>query len=78
MSQIEQPKTLREALSSEHSKEWKDSAYSEYSSLIENNTWELVELPKARKPIACRWIFRVKYLQDGSVDRFKSRLVAKG
>ncbi len=76
--QIAEPKTLHEALDGEHSKEWKKSADLEYSSLIENDTWKLVELPEGRKPIGCRWVFRVKYFQDGKVDRFKGRLVVKG
>ena len=73
-----QPKTMEEALNSEHRKEWKEAADSEYSSLIENKTWELVKLPKGRKAISCKWVFKVKYSNDGKIDRFKGRLVAKG
>ena len=41
-----EPLTMEEALNIEHGKEWKEVADSEYSSLIENKTWELVKLPK--------------------------------
>uniref|UniRef100_A0AAV1U7S1 Reverse transcriptase Ty1/copia-type domain-containing protein n=1 Tax=Peronospora matthiolae TaxID=2874970 RepID=A0AAV1U7S1_9STRA len=48
------------------------------TSLIQNDTWEIVPLPKDRKAIGCRWVFRVKENQNGEVERFKARLVAKG
>ena len=76
--QIEEPKSIEEALSSEFAKEWKVAADSEYESLIENQTWDLVELPDGRKPIGCKWVFKVKHTSDGKVERFKARLVAKG
>ena len=76
--QILEPKSLEEALTSEHGKQWKDAADSEYESLMKNETWKLVELPSGRKPIGCKWVFKVKYGSDGKVERFKGRLVAKG
>ena len=75
---IIETKTMEEALNSEHRKEWKEAADSEYSSLIENKTWELVKLPKGQKAIGCKWVFKVKYSNDGKIDQFKGRLVAKG
>ena len=50
----------------------------EFQSLIENKTWELVPLPKDRKSIGCKWIYKIKYNADGSVERYKARLVALG
>ncbi|MCO5556500.1 hypothetical protein L7F22_060161 [Adiantum nelumboides] len=40
--------------------------------------WELVPLPKDRKLIGCRWVYKVKDNSDGSVSMYKARLVAKG
>ena len=50
----------------------------EFQSLIENKTWELVSLPKDRKSIDCKCIYKIKYNADGSVERYKARLVALG
>ena len=48
------------------------------SSLQENKVFELTPLPPSKQAIKCRWVYRIKYLADGTVDRYKSRLVAKG
>lgn len=51
----------------------------EMLSLKKNKTWVLVELPKGRKAIGCKWIYAKKEgVNDASVVRFKARLVAKG
>jgi len=43
-----------------------------------NGTWELVPRPKGKKIIGSKWVFKVKTNADGSVERYKGRLVAKG
>ncbi|WJZ88053.1 hypothetical protein VitviT2T_007385 [Vitis vinifera] len=50
----------------------------EMKSLQKNETWELVECPPGKKPVGCRWIYTMKYKADGSIERFKARLVVKG
>ena len=50
----------------------------EYSTLMRNNTWTLVPLPAGRTPIGSKWVFWVKYLPDGFIDKYKARLVARG
>lgn len=50
----------------------------ELEALEKNQTWTLTALPANKKPIDCKWIYRVKYLPDGSVEKYKVRLVAKG
>ena len=69
---------MEEALSSDHAKEWKAATDSEVDSLLESETWELMELPPDRKPIGCKWVFKVKHGSDGSVEWLKGQLVAKG
>ena len=50
----------------------------EMNSLQKNETWDLVDCPKGKKPVGCRWVYTVKYKPDGEIERFKARLVAKG
>ena len=44
--------------------------------LVENETWDLVNVPKGVKLISCQWIYKVKYNVDVSVIKYKARLVA--
>ena len=77
--QISERSSIEEALASDLAKEWKASANMEYQSLIENDTWDLVELPSGHKPIiGCKWVFKTKRDKNGKIERFKARLVAKG
>ncbi|RDX92045.1 hypothetical protein CR513_25889, partial [Mucuna pruriens] len=46
--------------------------------LKKNKTWELVSLPEGKKPIGCKWVYIFKYKADGSIERYKARVVAKG
>ncbi len=50
----------------------------EYKLLMEMDTWELIELPENRNLIRCKWVLRVKHKSDGTVEKFKGRLVARG
>ncbi|CAI7886729.1 unnamed protein product [Closterium sp. NIES-53] len=73
-----EPATLKEALETSDAEEWKKSMESELKSIEENGTWELVELPEGRKAITSKWLFKIKSDADGKIERYKSRLVAKG
>ena len=52
--------------------------HTEYNALMRNNTWTLVSLLADARIVACRWVYKTKYIQDGSLDRFKAHLVAQG
>jgi hypothetical protein len=43
-----------------------------------NATWELMTLPKDKKSIGCKWVYKVKHNADGSMNKYKARLVTKG
>jgi hypothetical protein len=68
------PKTFVEA--SSHP-DWDTTMNEEYHSLMENDTWDLVPLPKGRKLVICKWVYRIKYVSDGSVEIHKAWLVSK-
>ncbi|KMQ82747.1 retrotransposon ty1-copia subclass [Lasius niger] len=50
----------------------------EFDALMKNETWTVVDRPKDRKVIGCRWVLRTKLNVDGLIERRKARLVAKG
>ncbi|GKV52757.1 hypothetical protein SLEP1_g59325 [Rubroshorea leprosula] len=73
-----EPETYYEAMESENKKEWLMAMQEEMSSLQENGTYELVELPKDKKALNNKWVFRVKSEVNNPNPRFKARLVVKG
>jgi hypothetical protein len=50
----------------------------EVQALHANETWSLVPPPTHKHPIGCKWVFKIKYNPDGTIDHYKARLVAKG
>ena len=50
----------------------------EMQALVSRGKWELVNHPPGASVVSCKWVFTVKYKSDGSVDRYKARLVARG
>ena len=75
LNTISIPTTLSEALSNE---KWKQAMNIEMEALNKNKTWELVPLPAGKRPVGCKWVYTVKYRADGSIERYKAKLVAKG
>ena len=75
MLNITEPSNSHEA---SKSCEWKEAMKEQYGSIIKNNTWDLVKLPHHKQPIGCRWIFKLKFKTDGSIDKYNERLLAKG
>ncbi|KAJ0454407.1 putative RNA-directed DNA polymerase [Helianthus annuus] len=57
---------------------WIEAMNCEMEALNRNNTWVVVDLPKGRKPIGCKWVYKIKYKANGEIERYKARLVAKG
>jgi len=57
---------------------WKEAINSDMESIMQNQTWVLVNLPPGSKPIGCKWIFKKKLKVNNTIDKYKTRLVAKG
>ncbi|MCO5569407.1 hypothetical protein L7F22_023119 [Adiantum nelumboides] len=70
--------TVTEAFAGSEADLWQQAMDSEYQSLIDNGTWELVSPPPNRKIVTCKWLLRKKLHADGSVSRYKACLVARG
>lgn len=73
-----EPQNTEEALNSDLAQKWKDAMDSEYESLLKNNTWILTELPEGKIALPCKWVYKTKTDENGSVVRYKARLVVKG
>ncbi|KAK1440601.1 hypothetical protein QVD17_06430 [Tagetes erecta] len=57
---------------------WLNAMNDEFSALQVNDTWELVPRPENQPIIRCMWLFRHKFKADGSLERYKARLVVNG
>lgn len=77
LADIDEPRTVKEAIEMLDSDSWLEAMNDEMSSLDKNGTWDLVPLPKGRNPVGCKWVFK-KYGPNGNIDKYKARLVAKG
>ena len=69
-----EPKNVKHAL---ESSDWFATTQEEYNALLKSRIWDLVPLPANRQAIGCKWVFNVKENVDGSINKFKARLVAK-
>jgi hypothetical protein len=72
------PNTIKEAYSSPDADFWKEAIRSEMDFIMSNATWEVVERPYGCKLIGSKWMFRKKLRPDGTIERYKARLVLKG
>jgi transposase InsO family protein len=72
------PTSYKEAMSRSDKKLWHKAMDEEMKSIHKNKTWELVDLPKDRKAIGSKWVYKVKRDVKGNIIRHKARLVAQG
>nr|GEX45628.1 calcineurin B-like protein 4 [Tanacetum cinerariifolium] len=73
-----EPTSYREAVTSSKGQQWREAIKSEIKPILQNHTWELVDLPPGCKPLGYKWIFKKKMKADGTIDKYKARLVIKG
>uniref|UniRef100_A0A8R7Q408 Reverse transcriptase Ty1/copia-type domain-containing protein n=1 Tax=Triticum urartu TaxID=4572 RepID=A0A8R7Q408_TRIUA len=71
----DEPTKLDDALGDQ---KWKKAMDEEYTTLMKNKTWHLVPNRKGRNIIDCKWVYRIKKKADGSIDRYKARVVVNG
>jgi hypothetical protein len=70
-----EPKHFKQAVKDSR---WVEAMKREIKALEENETWSLEELPKGKRAIDSKWVYKIKYKPNGDVERYKARLVAKG
>ena len=75
------PKSYRQAMSSPQAEQWREAIAKELAGLVALKTWDLVPLasvPASANVMHCHFVFAIKRKADGSIDKFKARLVADG
>ncbi|RDX89133.1 putative mitochondrial protein, partial [Mucuna pruriens] len=72
---IKTPILVQEALKDEN---WVQAMKEEMEALENNSTWEIVDKPKDKRDVGCRWIYTLNYKSDGILEQYKVRLIAKG
>jgi hypothetical protein len=76
---IKIPLTYKQAVNDKkHSQEWRDAMTEELVSLQANGTWKEVIRPAGANLVSCKWVYTVKTLPEGDIERLKARLVARG
>ncbi|WVZ00077.1 hypothetical protein V8G54_026146 [Vigna mungo] len=79
LNRSDEPRSYKEALDSSDRHLWQGAMEEELEALKKNSTWRLVDLPKGKKVIGSKWIFKKKEATPGGEKaRYKARLVAKG
>ena len=69
-----EPTTVSQALKIPH---WRQTMSEEFDALVHNSTWTRVPHNPTQNIVGCKWIFHIKRNPDGSIMRYKARLVAK-
>jgi hypothetical protein len=57
---------------------WKDAMMEEYQSIMKNDVWEVVPRPEGKSVVTSKWIYKIKHVADGSIEKYKARFVARG
>ena len=70
-----EPSSYEEAASQQV---WREAMQEEYSSIMKNDVWEVVPRPEGKSVVTSRWLYKVKHVADGSIEKFKSRFMARG
>lgn len=73
-----EPKNFQDAVNNEDNQKWQLAMDDEYGSLMQNNTWTLVEKPENASVIDNKWVYKIKYKSNGEIERYKARLVVRG
>jgi hypothetical protein len=57
---------------------WKDAMMKEYQSIMKNGVWEIVPRPEGKLGVTSKWMYKIKHVVDGNIEKYKARFVARG
>jgi hypothetical protein len=72
-----EPESYEETMQVDTKRKWEKGMKEEMDSLVNNQTWDLVQLPTGKRALQNKWVYRLKE-EDGGKKRYKARLVVKG
>jgi hypothetical protein len=72
---LHEPHTYHEAYTNPL---WQQVMIEELQALEKTHTWDLVNLPRGKFSIGCKWVYKIKIKSDGTIERYKACLIAKG
>ena len=70
--------TFSQAMNDVNSNKWLEAMKDELKSMVQNEVWDLIELPEGRQKVGCKWVFKTKRDSHGNLERYMASLVAKG
>jgi hypothetical protein len=70
-----EPSTFEEASSRQV---WRDAMIEEYNSIMKNDVWEFAPRPERKSMVTSRWLYKLKHVANGSIEKYKSLFVARG
>ena len=59
-------------------KEWVEAMTEEFRSILKNDVWDIVPKPENKSVVSSKWIYKIKHVADGSIEKYKERFVARG
>jgi hypothetical protein len=78
IGKMDDPASYKEVMMSENLKKLLEAMEDELRSMSSNGVWDLVEIPYGAKKVGCKWVYKTNFDSKGKIERFKTRLVAKG
>lgn len=75
---LSDPKSYKEAMNTLENEKWKIAIEEELKSMEDNHVWKIEPLPSEKNLVSTKWVFRKKQNSDGTIERYKARLVARG
>jgi hypothetical protein len=49
----------------------------EYTSIMKNDVWDTVQRLEGKSVVSSKWLYKIKHVGDGSIEKFKARFVAR-